>query len=104
VLESLRADRLLTLAKGKLKITAAGRERVLEERIRFVNGPPPDPPFLVHIGPIATGKTVRQDPEIFKRLAKFEPNRQSYNARHRSAGQGVDPGADCRKQNEIGIK
>jgi len=71
-LESLRKDRFVSLKRGTLEITAKGRGSVLEERVRYVDGVPPDPSFKVHIGPIATGKAVRQDSEIFRRLAKFE--------------------------------
>lgn len=71
-LDSLQRSRLVAVRKGQLQVASKGRQKVLEERLRHVDGVPPDPPFRIHVGPIATGKTVRQDPDIFRRLAKFE--------------------------------
>jgi hypothetical protein len=44
---------------------------VARERGLYPDGPPEDPPFRIHVGPIATGKTVRQDPELFRRLERL---------------------------------
>jgi nucleoside phosphorylase len=69
-LASLQKDDLLILDKGKLALSEKGYRKILDERARFVNGPPADPPFRVHLGPIATGETVRQDPDLFPWLAR----------------------------------
>ena len=70
-LQSLRKRKHVTLKGDTLALTKEGKKLVLEERELYVDGSPSDPPFRVHLGPIATGKTVRQDPDLFSWLARF---------------------------------
>lgn len=71
VVRSLLKRGLVSLKGGTVIMTDAGRELALNERELYIEGPPPDPPFRVHLGAIATGKTVRQDPDLFPWLAHF---------------------------------
>ncbi|MGK3961899.1 pentapeptide repeat-containing protein [Sorangium sp. So ce118] len=71
VVKELRAHGLLEDRPAVLQLTDAGRELVLEERLLEPDGLPTDPPFRVHIGPIATGKTVREDPRLFDSLQRY---------------------------------
>lgn len=72
VLERLEAAGQLELGGDNMRLTPAGEAAVRRERRLHPDGPPADPPFRVHVGPIGTGKMVRQDPEIFRRLAQME--------------------------------
>jgi nucleoside phosphorylase len=72
VLERLQSDRSVTLKSGVLKLTALGRGRALNDRTEYPKGPKEDPPFKAHVGPIAAGAAVIQDPHIFSRIAKFQ--------------------------------
>ncbi len=70
-IEELRNSALIETKLGTLKLTEKGRSRVEEERLRDPNGrKAKDPAFRVHVGPIATGKTVREDPKQFERLKR----------------------------------
>jgi nucleoside phosphorylase len=71
VLPLLRSEGLVEVQRGSLLLTERGRERVLEDLLHYPDGMPDDPPFRVHVGPIATGKVVREDPAIFDRLARL---------------------------------
>ncbi|WP_437730496.1 pentapeptide repeat-containing protein [Sorangium sp. So ce1335] len=66
----LRGKGLLEKRPGVLKLTKKARALVRDERLRHPRGLPDDPPLRVHVGPIATGKTVREDPELFSRLRR----------------------------------
>ncbi|WP_437499304.1 pentapeptide repeat-containing protein [Sorangium sp. So ce1099] len=66
----LREKGLLDKRPGVLKLTRKARDLVQDERLRHPRGLPDDPPLRVHVGPIATGKTVREDPELFSRLRR----------------------------------
>ncbi|XYH93636.1 pentapeptide repeat-containing protein [Sorangium sp. So ce1128] len=66
----LRRKGLLEKRPGVLKLTKKARALVQDERLRHPRGLPDDPPLRVHVGPIATGKTVREDPELFSRLRR----------------------------------
>ncbi|WP_437827054.1 pentapeptide repeat-containing protein [Sorangium sp. So ce1153] len=66
----LRKKGLLEKRPGVLKLTKKARAIVQDERLRHPHGLPDDPPLRVHVGPIATGKTVREDPELFSRLRR----------------------------------
>jgi nucleoside phosphorylase len=57
--------------QADVALTAQGRIVAERERIELLDSPLRDLPFRVHLGPIATGKTVREDPEIFKRINDF---------------------------------
>ncbi len=58
--------------KGKsLSLTRKGEQLVNEERVDHIDGLPADPPLRIHVGTIATGKTVRKDSEIFGRLERL---------------------------------
>jgi uncharacterized protein YjbI with pentapeptide repeats/nucleoside phosphorylase len=66
----LRDKGLLQKTPGVLKLTRKGQSLVKDEQLQHPHGLPDDRPLSVHIGPIATGKTVREDPELFSRLKK----------------------------------
>lgn len=68
----LRGDGLIKLEGGRLALTEKGRAEVAEERLVRPEGRPADPDFKVHVGVIATGKTVRVDPGLFERLIHVE--------------------------------
>ncbi len=74
VVESLINARTITVKNGTMKLSKKGREFIMKDRLLYPDGPPQDPPFQVHVGPIGTGKTVRNDPDIFPRLKKLERN------------------------------
>ena len=71
VLKTLLGRKQAVVFGGKIQLTPKGRAVVEDERAYYPDGPPLDPPFKVVIGPIATGKTVRQDPELFAHLEHF---------------------------------
>ncbi|WP_437737840.1 pentapeptide repeat-containing protein [Sorangium sp. So ce1335] len=64
----LEADGALRIGDRGLELTEAGMAQVRRERVIHPDGPPPARPFRVHIGPIATGKAVQEDPALFERL------------------------------------
>src|SRR5262249_3937478 len=64
-------DGLLALDAGVLSLTEKGRKLVLDERTIHPDELPDDPEIQVHVGAIATGKTVRKDPELFQRLERL---------------------------------
>ena len=64
ILTELAADGLME-KQGSLQLTDAGRDWVANDRLEHPDGLLADPGFRVHIGSIASGKTVRQDPELF---------------------------------------
>ena len=70
VVAKARAEGLVILERGQLHLTEEGREVVLEEELLHPDGLPEDPPLRVHVGPIATGSAVREDPLIFERLSR----------------------------------
>ncbi|MBK9258551.1 MAG: protein kinase [Polyangiaceae bacterium] len=70
VVAKARSEELVTLERGGLRLTDRGREFVLEDELLHPDGLPEDPPLRVHVGPIATGSVVREDPLIFERLAR----------------------------------
>ena len=69
-LAELREADLIESTPGRLALTKAGHDWVAEDRLQHPDGPEDDPGFQVHIGPIATGKTVREDPGLFDRLKR----------------------------------
>jgi WD40 repeat protein/nucleoside phosphorylase len=68
------AERILELRQqallepGPLKLTEAGRRAAEDDHLLYPDGAPADPAFRVHVGPIATGNAVIEDPRIFDRL------------------------------------
>ncbi|WP_437757499.1 pentapeptide repeat-containing protein [Sorangium sp. So ce1389] len=61
---------LAAMKGGALRLTDAGRERALEERLLHPDGPPADPPLRVHVGAIATFTAVMQDPGVWGDLQR----------------------------------
>lgn len=70
VVAKARAEGLVNLERGRLLLTDKGRDVVLEDELLHPDGLPEEPPLRVHVGPIATGNVVREDPLIFERLAR----------------------------------
>lgn len=70
LIPELRGEGLLDSARGVLRLTDEGRARVAEERLLDPDGETRDPDFRVHVGPIATGKTVREDRKLFLELER----------------------------------
>ncbi len=70
VIRSLREKELIT-ARG-LALTKAGRDYIEELLLLHPDGLPDDPPFAVHIGPIATVSRVVEDDRIFQRLGQLD--------------------------------
>jgi nucleoside phosphorylase len=70
-IDSLRTKQLLeTNDQGQLVLTNQGQKQVKENRNRNLGKISDDPQFRVHVGPIATGKTVRQDADLFQTIAQ----------------------------------
>ncbi len=69
-LAELREAGLIEKTPGKLALTAEGLDWLAEDALQHPDGPEQDPAFRVHVGPIATGKTVREDPALFDRLKR----------------------------------
>lgn len=64
----MEAAGVLRIGDDGLELTEAGMAQVRRDRVIYPDGPPPERPFRVHIGPIATGKAVQEDPGLFERL------------------------------------
>jgi WD40 repeat protein/nucleoside phosphorylase len=68
------ADCIVALRKQELlestglRLTEAGRRAAEDDLMLYPDGAPADPEFQVHVGPIATGNAVIEDPKIFDRL------------------------------------
>ncbi|WP_169787097.1 pentapeptide repeat-containing protein [Hyalangium minutum] len=69
-IRALRKSGLIDPTPGKLQLTEKGRGLAAEERLIDPDGKRTDGPFRVHVAPIATGKTVQEDPELFERLSR----------------------------------
>ena len=54
--------------EGANNINNCGEDKVLREKLVYGNGTPVEPEFRIHVGPIATGKSVREDPDLFHSL------------------------------------
>jgi hypothetical protein len=67
----LRRQGLLAPGPAVLKLTPAGRLEVEEDRLLYPRGAPPEPPLRVHVGPIATGNAVIEDPRVFGWLQRI---------------------------------
>jgi hypothetical protein len=72
VINSLIQRKLVRVTDGSVKLTPKGRKKASTDALFSPEEPESDPEFRVHVGPIATGKTVRQDTTIFDRIARFE--------------------------------
>jgi hypothetical protein len=70
VVQRLRDAATITATGGVLALTPLGEQAAREQQLMNPDGVPGDPPFRVHLGAIATGKTVRKDPELFQRLER----------------------------------
>lgn len=70
-LQELRRNGLLDDQPGVLKLTEKGLSHVAEDLLLDPDGLAADPPFRVHVGPIATGKAVQEDPDLFDRLKRL---------------------------------
>ncbi len=68
ILTELTEEGLLEKRRGRLNLAKVGLDWLANDRLERPDGPLGDPAFRVHIGSIASGKTVRQDPELFTRL------------------------------------
>ncbi len=66
----LRKHALLEPGPAALKLTEAGRLAAEDDHLLYPDGAPGDPEFQVHVGPIATGNAVIEDPQIFDRLKR----------------------------------
>jgi nucleoside phosphorylase len=66
LIKRLIHDRLIAVAGGALQLTEQGEDHVALEQM--IQPDAADPPFRVHVGPLATGKPVVQDPALFERL------------------------------------
>jgi WD40 repeat protein/nucleoside phosphorylase len=62
---------LLVKTRGVLALTEEGRGIAIELARKYPKGLPKDRAFKIHVGPIATGKVVRKDPELFGDLEKL---------------------------------
>jgi nucleoside phosphorylase len=70
--DQLRRDSsLLEKVTGAPKLSEEGRAHTLELVLKYPKALPKDPDFRIHVGPIATGMAVQQDPELFERLKKI---------------------------------
>jgi nucleoside phosphorylase len=70
ILDEALSKRLVVLKAGALSLTDAGREEVLNERMRFRKKLPRDPDLRVHVGTVGTGSAVQKDPGLFPRLRR----------------------------------
>ncbi|HEX5746118.1 MAG TPA: pentapeptide repeat-containing protein [Archangium sp.] len=70
LIPELREKGLLDSTRGVLRLTEEGRARVAEERLLDPDNEAREPDFRVHVAPIATGKTVREDPKLFLELER----------------------------------
>src|SRR5262249_17168272 len=59
----LRKQGLLESGPAALKLTEAGRLAAEDDHLLYPDGPPADRAFQVHVGPIATGNAVIEDPQ-----------------------------------------
>lgn len=69
-IQSLRKLKLIKTAGGTPALTEKGRTWVREELLLDPDAQRADPPCRVHVAPIATGKIVQEDPELFNRLSR----------------------------------
>ncbi|MCP4303435.1 MAG: 5'-methylthioadenosine/S-adenosylhomocysteine nucleosidase, partial [bacterium] len=70
VVQALRQKKLVT-ARG-LALTQKGKNHQAELDLLHPDGPPEDPPFRIHVGPMATGNKVVRDKTLFRRLERVQ--------------------------------
>ncbi len=68
----LREEGLVAITGAKLSLTEKGLAAVGEDLVINIDGAPSEPKLRVHVGAMATGRTVRQDPTLFDRLVRIE--------------------------------
>jgi WD40 repeat protein/nucleoside phosphorylase len=78
---------LLEKITGAPKLSEDGRAHALELMAKYPKALPKDPGFRIHVGPIATGKAVQQDPGLFDRLKKH--SRKTLGAEMEAAAIGL---------------
>ncbi|MEO5729434.1 MAG: pentapeptide repeat-containing protein, partial [Byssovorax sp.] len=71
ILTALDADKLVDLGAEALALTEDGHKAVRKERRLYPKGRKVDRELRIEVGALATGKTVREDPELFERLARL---------------------------------
>ena len=71
ILVALEAEGLVDLGGEALALTESGRKVVRRERHLHPDGRKVDRELRIEVGALATGKTVREDPELFERLARL---------------------------------
>jgi WD40 repeat protein/nucleoside phosphorylase/type II secretory pathway predicted ATPase ExeA len=71
VLLALDAEKLVDLGAETLALTDNGHKAVRRERRLYPAGRKVDRELRIEVGALATGKTVREDPELFERLARL---------------------------------
>ncbi|HEX8703194.1 MAG TPA: AAA family ATPase, partial [Myxococcaceae bacterium] len=70
IVPELVGEGLIERSPGSLKLTKKGIDWIANDRIDHPDRPQHDPAFRVRIGSIASGKTVREDPELFATLTR----------------------------------
>ncbi|HYH95588.1 pentapeptide repeat-containing protein, partial [Hyalangium sp.] len=69
-IQALRQRGMISEALGELKLTEKGRRAVAEVNLLYPSKEDRDPAFRVHVGVIATGSAVQEDPQLFPRLSR----------------------------------
>jgi nucleoside phosphorylase len=69
-LKALQKEGIVDVRRGELVLLERGQAEILEARVLYPDGLPKAPPLNVHVGAIATGNAVQQDPELFDRLRR----------------------------------
>ena len=68
----LREEGFVAVTGAKLSLTPKGLGAVEEDLLINLDGLPSEPALRVHLGAMATGRTVRRDPTLFERLVRIE--------------------------------
>ena len=71
ILIALDAEKLVDLGAEVLALTEEGHKSVRRERRLYPGGRGIDRALRIEVGALATGKTVREDPELFERLSRL---------------------------------
>ncbi len=66
VVQTLR-DKKLIKSRG-LALTNQGKSYLREQELLYPDGHPEDPPFRIHVGPMATGHNLVRDQDLFNQL------------------------------------
>jgi WD40 repeat protein/nucleoside phosphorylase len=69
-IQVLRKREFIEAAIGRFQLTEKGRAQAIEGRLIDPDGQQSDAPFRVHVAPIATGKVVQEDPQLFDSLSR----------------------------------